>query len=107
MRPEERVQVDADQLDIRTQGRRSRHGPHDETEPAPHVDDPHGARATSPDHLDDWRQSRSDTPGQLELLAEPLQLAMHAKAEGIHITQVQNPIRSRNRRHDPPTAWAP
>jgi hypothetical protein len=98
---EDRVEVDTDQFDIRAQDRGGRHRPHDETQPASHVDDAHRASATATHSFHDRGEQGSNAPSKLQLLAQPLQLTMHANAKGIDVTRIQNPAGSRNRRHDP------
>jgi len=41
------------------------------------------------DHVDNRRQQGSDAPGELKLLTEPLQLAMHPKAKGVNIARIK------------------
>lgn len=91
-----RVEVNTDKLGVRTQCRGGGHRTHDETQPAPDVDDTNPVAAPAY-RLDERAKEVRDPAAELKLLTQPLQLAVHAHAKGVDVVRIQYPPRRRER----------
>jgi hypothetical protein len=60
-----------------------------------------GAAAGLADSRDQGRQQAGDPPGELQLLRQPLQLAMHPQHELVHVLGIEYALSGRHPSNDP------